>query len=153
MLQPSPFFQGSKQIGKRTSLSELDRSVVLLKSDADYSYPAENSASQGKREPLEPTVIRDRINDDSRPAWRAYMLRFSSLFYSQNRMLILILYSNLSQKSSKFSYMGPGLLAGGKDRFLKIKSCVVRLQGCLVLQIRLIYVNIFALYYFNDEPQ
>ncbi len=100
-LSHTPFYHGYKQIGKRTSLSGLDRSVVRLKSDADYSYLAENSAPQGKREPLESTAIRDRINGDSRPAWRAYMLRFSPLLLSQNRLLVLILYPNLNRKSSK----------------------------------------------------
>lgn len=100
---PTPFYDGYKQIGKLTSFSGLDRSVVLIKSDADYSYPAENSAPQGKRMPIESTAIRDRINGDLRPAWRAYMLRFSPLFFSLSRMLVVILYLNLSRKSIKFS--------------------------------------------------
>ena len=103
-LSPIPFYQGSKHIGNWTPLSGLDRSVVWLKSDANYSYPAENSAPQGKREPLKSTVIRDRINSDSRPAWRAYMLRFKPQFLSQNRLLFLILYLTLSRKSSKFPF-------------------------------------------------
>ena len=101
-LSHTPFYEGYKHIGKRTSLSGVVRSVVRLKSsDAAYSYPAENSAPQGKREPLASTAIRDRINSDSRPTWRAYMLQFEPHSLSLNRLFVLILYFNLSRKSKK----------------------------------------------------
>ena len=80
--QPYPFLLRIQTHRKTDFAFRVGRSVVRLKSsDADYSYPAENSAPQGKREPLESTAIHDRINGDSRPAWRAYMLQFEPHFF------------------------------------------------------------------------
>ena len=75
-LSPTPFI-------KDTNKSENGlrfQGWIGLKSDAGYSYPAENSAPQGKREPLESTKIRDRTDADSRTIWRGYIIRFDSYF-------------------------------------------------------------------------
>ncbi len=38
------------------------------------------------RAPLESAAIRDRVNGDSRPTWRAYMLQFGSQSLNRNRL-------------------------------------------------------------------
>ncbi len=52
MPQPAPFYQGYKQPENGLRFKDWIEAFVRL-SDAGYSYPARDSAPQGKREPLE----------------------------------------------------------------------------------------------------
>lgn len=98
------FYQGYIQIGKRTSLSGLvgllyglSRRTLTTRILPKIARPkARESLSNQQRSATASTVIRDRLGGLT-------CFSLNLIFLSLNRLLVLILYLNLSRKSSTFS--------------------------------------------------